>query len=347
MKALVKYDIGVGYVGIRDVAEPVLTKDNWAIIKIMASGVCGTDIHVWQDQFMYWPPVILGHEFSGVVTETGKDCKKVKVGDRVVAEPNTGGCGLCVFCRSGRMHMCPEKLTLGWRIDGTFTDYIALPEMVLHKIPDELSFELAALCEPMAITVYDIAENGKIGVNDIVVIQGSGPIGIMAAYVAKALGAAEVILSGLDASEYCRFDVARKVGADFIVNVQKENILDKVMEITRGKGADCVIETSGSPIAIGQCVDMLKRNGRLIGVGIPSQERIMFPWKEAVLKNLEFYFKMSSSYTSWDKALAMLSRGMDKLQSLITRKATIDEWESVFDSLVKEKGVKSVFCFND
>ena len=346
MKALVKYDYGVGQVGIRDVARPTLKQENWVIVKIINAGICGTDIHVWQDKFNYWPPVILGHEFSGIVVETGSECKKIKTGDRVVAEPNTGGCGYCEYCRSGRMHMCIEKLTLGWRIDGCMTDYIALPEFILHKIPDDLSFEMAALCEPMAITIYDVAERGKINVNDFVVIQGSGPIGIMAAYVAKALGAGHVVLTGLNSSEYCRFGIAKKVGADTIVNVQKENLVDRVKELTNGRMADCVIETSGAPQAIAQTPNLLKNDGRLISVGIPSDNNIMFPWKDAVLKNLKFFFNMSSSYTSWDKALGMLNRDKKILKNLITRTAALEEWEEVFNLLAEEKELKVVFHMN-
>ena len=225
-------------------------------------------MHVWQDTFQSWPPVTLGHEFSGEVVETGPGCTKFQNGDRVVVEPQKHACGVCEFCRSGRMHLCLEKWTLGWRIDGCMAEYVVVPEMFLHAMPDGLSFELAALCEPVAVAVYDIAEHGKVHINDFVVVQGSGPIGILAAYMAKRLGARRVLLTGINASEYCRFGVAKKLGADDIVNVQKENALDAVMQWTDGMGADCVIETSGAPSAIAGCVDMLKKDGRLIGMGI-------------------------------------------------------------------------------
>ncbi|MDR3643978.1 MAG: zinc-binding dehydrogenase, partial [Clostridia bacterium] len=199
--------------------------------------------------------------------------------------------------------------------------------------------------EPVAVAVYDVAEHGKININDFVVVQGSGPIGILAAYMAKRLGARSVLLTGISASEYCRFDVAKKLGADYIVNVQKENLLDKVMELTEGRGADCVIETSGAPSSIALCTDMLKKNGRLIGMGIPADKMVQFPWKDAVLKSLEIYFSMSTSYTAWDKALCLLQADSDKLQNLITWTGVLDDWERVFNSLVAEKDVKAVFMF--
>ena len=345
MKALVKTDYGPGNVELRTVEKPVLPAEDWVMIKIKASGICGTDVHVMQDKFMYWPPVILGHEFSGEVIEVGKECRKYKVGDRVVSEPQIKNCGICEFCRSGRTQFCMEKWTLGWRTDGAMCDYVAMPEKHLHKIPDGLSYELAAMCEPTAVAVYNVAEHGKININDFVVVQGSGPIGILSAYMAKRLGAGDVLLTGINASEYCRFDVARKLGADYIVNVQKENLLDKVMELTDGMGADCVIETSGAPSAIAQCPDLLKKNGRLIGVGVPSEKMLQFPWKDAVHKALEIYFGMSTSYTAWDKALCLLKNDSEKLRNVITWTGDLEDWEEVFNSLIEEKNIKAVFTF--
>ena len=346
MKALVKHSHGTGNIDVRDMQNPVLQKEDWVVIKVKAAGVCGTDLHVWEDKFSYWPPVILGHEFSGEVIDAGPSVKSYRKGDRVVAEPNTGGCGICQYCRSGRMHMCPEKLTLGWRIDGCFADFISLPELVLHKIPDDLSYEIAALCEPLAICVYDVSEHSRIVINDFVVVQGSGPIGIISAYVAKSLGARFVLMSGMSAGKQCRFDAAKKLGVDRIVNIEEENLFDAVMDLTGGKGADCVIETSGNPSAVKQCVSLLKRNGRITAIGLPADDDIVFPWKSAVLKDLDVYFNMSSSYTSWDKALGMLNRDRKLFENVITRLAVIDDWESVFTDLLNEKDVKAVFQFD-
>jgi len=346
-KALVKTAKGYGNVEVWSVPIPELIREDWVLIKIHAAGICGTDIHVWEDKFQFWPPVILGHEFSGEVVETGKSVENFHVGDRVVAEPNSGGCGLCPYCRSGRMHLCKEKKTLGWRIDGVFTDYIALPELVLHKIPDGVSYLLAALCEPLAISIYDVAEHGRIELNDFVVVQGSGPIGILCAYVAKILGAGKVLLTGIDASEHCRFDVAKKVGVDYIVNVQQENLPGKVAELTNGMGADVVIESSGAPSAIAQSVELLKRNGRLLGVGIPAMNELIFPWKTAILNALDIYCSMSSSYTSWDRALDRLHKDGEILKNIITSTTRIDDWETSFRSLLAERDVKVVFTFAD
>jgi L-iditol 2-dehydrogenase len=243
------------------------------------------------------------------------------------------------------MHLCPEKWTMGWRIDGCMAEYVVAPEMFLHSIPDGLSDTLAALCEPLAVAIYDIAEHGRIDINDVVVVQGSGPMGILAAYLAKRLGARYVIVTGMNPSALCRFGVAKALGADEVINVQQGNALDRVMQLTDGMGADCVIETSGAPCAIAGCVDMLKKDGRLIGLGIPADRMTLFPWRDAVLKAIEIAFSMSTSYTSWDKALCLLAQDGDLLQQLITWTGSLDDWEDVFQSLTQERNVKAVFTF--
>jgi L-iditol 2-dehydrogenase len=346
MKALVKTSRGPGNVEIREIEKPGIPARDWVLIKVRAAGVCGTDVHVWQDKFTYWPPVTLGHEFSGEVAETGEGCVRFKAGDRVVAEPQINACGRCEYCRSGRMHMCPDKWTLGWRTNGCMCEYIAMPEMFLHKIPEGLDLETAALCEPMAVAVYDIAERGGININDFVVVQGSGPMGILSAYMAKRLGACTVLLTGITASEKCRFETAKMLGADHILNVQKEDLHKRVMELTDGKGADCVIETSGAPSAIAISIDILKKNGRLIGLGLPSEKMTNVPWKDAILKSLDFRFSMSTSYTSWDKALCLLKTDAAALKNIITWTGSMEDWQRVFDSLAAEEDVKALFIYN-
>jgi len=345
MKALVKKSPGKGNTEIAELDKPTIPASDWVLVKVAACGVCGTDVHVWQDKFMHWPPVTLGHEFSGIVEEIGKGCVKAKIGQRVVAEPGIHACGVCEFCRSGRMHLCYTKQTLGWRTHGAMAEYIAMPEKLLHVLPNDLDLTLAALCEPLAVAVYSVAERGRVNIGDFTVVQGSGPIGMLCAYMAKALGAGAVLLTGITASELCRFDAARKLGADIIVNVEKENLSEVVMDLTDGYGADCVIEASGVAAAIEACASLAKKNGRVIGVGLPEGDAVPFRWKEAALKALEIQFSMSTSYTSWDKALSLLHRDSDIIQKIITWTGGIENWERIFKELVEEKQVKAVFTF--
>ena len=221
MKALVKTAKGPGNIEVREVPIPILTERDWVLIKVKAAGVCGTDLHIWHDQFPYWPPVIIGHEFSGEVVEIGSDVKNVKIGDRVVAEPHSMSCGLCEYCRQGIVQMCANKRSPGWGIDGAFADYLKMPAQLIHQIPEGVSYELAALTEPLAIAVHQVAEQAVVKLQDFVLITGAGPMGILASFIAKMQGAGTVLLTGMNTGEIIRFDAARKVGADLIVNVQK------------------------------------------------------------------------------------------------------------------------------
>jgi len=160
MKALVKTARCPGNIEVREVPVPILTEPDWVLIKIKAAGVCGTDLHIWHDQFPYWPPVTIGHEFSGEVVDIGKSVTNVKICDRVVSEPHSMNCGLCEYCRQGMVQMCAHKRSPGWGIDGAFTDYLKMPAQLIHRIPEGVSYELAALAEPLAIAVHQVAEQG-------------------------------------------------------------------------------------------------------------------------------------------------------------------------------------------
>lgn len=343
MKALMKIAKGVGNIEVKEIEIPKIPHEDWVLIKVKAAGVCGTDLHIWHDQFPYWPPVVLGHEFSGEIAEIGTKVRGFKVGDRVVAEPHSLACGICELCRQGKIQICASKRSPGWGINGAFTDYVVMPEMLLHKIPDNVSFELAALAEPMAITVHQVAERGKIECQDFVVVTGAGPVGILAAFVAKEMGASKVAITGMSACENIRFGVAKELGADYIINVEKENTVERIMELTNGRGADIVIETSGSARAIAQAPDLVRKCGRISAIGISGQETIPFSWNKAIYKVLDVAFNMSSSYTSWDRALSLIANTDKDLSKLITHKTSIENWHQVFKDLEAENGIKALF----
>ena len=343
MKSLVKTAKGPGNIEVRESPVPKIPKDDWVLIKVMAAGVCGTDLHIWHDQFPYWPPVILGHEFAGEIAEVGSAVRRYKPSDRVVSEPHSKSCGVCHLCRQGIVQLCKEKRSPGWGMDGGFAEYVTMPEMLLHRIPDGMSYDIAALAEPMAIAVHHVTERSKIECQDFVLVTGAGPIGIMAAFVAKAAGAAKVVITGLDSCEAVRFPAARKLGADVVVNVQKEDACAIVMDMTDGKGADVVIETSGSQNAISQSIRMARVCGRVCVIGIPGPDETPVPWKAAVQKSLVMEFCMSSGYTAWDKALSLMAGANKDLSSLITHVEPLENWEYLFGELTAERGIKGLF----
>ena len=344
MKALVKTAKGKGLVEIREMPVPEIG-DNEVIIEIKAAGICGTDLHIYNDKFPYWPPVILGHEFSGVIAEIGKNVSDWKIGDRVVGEPHTLACGKCWLCRTGNRQICPEKRSPGWGIDGCFAKYMKYPEPeLLHKIPDTLSFEDAALVEPTANVVSDVLERGAIKPVDFVVIIGPGPIGLLAAMAAKAGGAAKVAVVGTDADEELRLPTARKLKTiDYVVNVNKEAPVSLVMDLTEGRGADLVVEASGAVAGINSAFQLVRKLGKITAIGLTGKEKIELPYDTGMFKAVEFIFNLSTSYTSWDKTIKLLNSNKIETSPLITHKGGIEKWKEFFSDLENKKGIKGIF----
>lgn len=342
MRALVKTGKKPGHIELKELQYPTLPSQDWVIVKIHAAGVCGSDLHIWHDTVNYWPPMIMGHEFSGEIVELGSEVTGWKKGDRVVAEPHTLACGKCELCRQGNIQICPQKRSIGWGLPGTFAEYMAIPALLLHRIPDSLDYETAALCEPMAIVVHQVAERCGIDCADTVLVTGCGPIGILSAFIAKQMGADKVIITGMNSGEHCRFSAAKKLGADIVVNVQKQNLQRIMDEHAGSRGADVVIETSGSAAAISQGIHALRKCGRMSAIGLNTGGRTNIPWNEAMNRYIDIHFNYSSSYTAWDRALKVLDKHKAKLKTLITHKSGLSEWQNIFNDLVEEKGIKAL-----
>jgi L-iditol 2-dehydrogenase len=228
-------------------------------------------------------------------------------------------------------------------MDGAFTDYLVMPELFLHHIPDKLKDETAALTEPTAIVVNGVIERGKASLGDTVVIVGAGPIALLSILAVKAAGARRVYVFGTDADEAMRFPAAKVLGADRILNVLKTDGVAQVLEDTGGIGADLVIEASGSAPGVNSAVGVVKKCGRIAVLGLPGAEKIPVLWGDMVKKVLDISFCFSSSVSSWEKAIAMLSSSPYNLDALISHRAKIDDWERVFADIEAGNAIKALF----
>jgi L-iditol 2-dehydrogenase len=344
MKALVKTGKGPGLVEVRDVPVPSI-RDDEVLIKVKAAGICGTDLHIFHDRFPYWPPVILGHEFAGVIAAAGKKVTGWKAGDRVVGEPHTLACDRCWLCRTGNRQLCPEKRSPGWGIDGCFAKFMRFPEpALLHRIPDGVSFEEAALVEPVANVVSDVVERGGVEPSDAVVIVGPGPVGLLAAMVAEASGARRVMVLGTDADEEIRLPAARKIKAiDRVVNVEREDAVKLTMEWTDGRGADLVIEASGSEKGISQSLALVRKLGRVTAIGLTGRPEIPFPYDSGMFKAATLFFNLSTTSSSWDKAISLIAEKKIDVLPLITHRGGLERWQEMFRDLEDKKGIKGIF----
>ena len=339
MEALVKTQKGKGYLEIRTVEDPVVG-NNEVLLRVKAAGICGTDIHIMEDRFPNNPPVILGHEFSGEIVDVGKEVSDYKVGDRVVSEPHKGGCGTCRYCLTGEVEVCRNKKAIGYKIDGCFASHITMPVTSLHRIPPNVTFEQAALAEPMAVAVKGVLERAKIEAEDFVMVSGCGPIGLLAAAAAKAEGARAVMITGTNGDEKLRLPAARALGIDHVVNVQKEDALQVVQDLTGGAGADVVVEASGAAPAIRQAYDLVKIDGRICGLGLSGKADIGIPWDSAIIKAVRLVCSMSSNWTSWERALSIMAGSKIDLNPLITADFALRDWQKAFAMLQNLEAIK-------
>ena len=341
MKSLVKTQRGVGHIEIVDMPEPQPKPDE-VKIEIAACGICGSDIHIRHDKFPYWPPVILGHEFTGTVIELGKECKNLKIGDKIVAEPHTLACGSCYLCRTGNIQICPQKRSPGWGIHGGMTKYICYPEKLLHKIPETMSWDQAVIVEPTANIVTDLILHTKVTAGDFVVIQGPGPIGLIGAMVARAAGAREVVLVGTPGDVDLRFKTAKELGFDNIINIGETDPVEAVLEMTNGIGADIVVECSGSPKAIPMTVDLVRKMGKICVIGLTGNKDVVVPWDKFAFKVVDVNFNLSTCYESWDRSIHLIHNGQITPEKVITHKKPLEDWEQVFDDIENLKALKGV-----
>ncbi len=340
MKAVVKYAKGKGFVETREVPEPKIKEDE-VLIEVKAVSVCGSDLHIYHDTHPYWPPVILGHEFAGVIVDTGKEVKAWKIGDRIVTETRTGSCGICYLCQSGFPQVCEQKRPYGIGINGAYTKYVAGPARLLHRLPEGVSFEEGAIIEPIAVCLTAILERSHLQAGESTIITGPGPIGLISLSIAKLSGASPLGMTGRTSAERIRFEKAKEIGADFIINVEREDPVKKILEITSGLGIDILIETSGNSQAIAQAFEMVRRMGRICAMGVTGKD-ISIPYDRGIFKAIRFDFCFSSSWTAWEKGIALISNGLLRADKLISHKLPLEEWKEAFRLLETRQAAKVV-----
>jgi len=341
MKALVKTQKGVGFIEVRDVPEPSPSPEQ-VKIKIAACGICGSDIHVRHDSFPYWPPVTLGHEFTGTIVELGSECRRFSEGDRVVAEPHTKACGTCYLCRTGNIQICPEKRSPGWGIDGGMAEYICYPEHLLHNIPETMTDDQASVVEPTANAVTDMILRTGVRAGDFVVVQGPGPIGLMTAMVARAAGARDVAIIGTPGDAGLRLTTARELGFETLINIGDTDPVQAVLDLTNGIGADVVAECSGAPKAIPLTADLVRKRGKICAIGLTGNRPVELPWDAFQFKVVDVSFCLSTEYEAWDRTIELINNGTVPAEKLITHREPLENWERVFDDIENLKALKGI-----
>lgn len=336
MKALVKTDSGYGNLHIQDVEEPVVS-NHQVKIKVAYAGICGSDIHTYEGHYNVAAPVTLGHEFSGEIVEIGQGVANFKVGDRVTSETTFYICGKCSYCQSGDYNLCNHRKGLGTQKNGGFAKYLIAREESLHLLPPEVDDRSAAMTEPLACT-YHAIQKISIKKGDFVVVLGPGPIGLLAAQVAKSHNAA-VLVAGLS-NDQIRLDKAKEVGMDYVINLQEENLKDKINSLTNGYGADVLLECSGSIRAANQGLDLLRKKGSYAQIGIFSESCVSLDMEKVIQKELKVVGSRSQKPADWEPSIQLMKEGKVNAKSLVTHEFPIDQWDTAYQAIKSGEAIK-------
>ncbi|HYF83827.1 MAG TPA: alcohol dehydrogenase catalytic domain-containing protein [Clostridia bacterium] len=337
MKALVKFGPGVEGMAVRDIPEPI-PAENELKVKILAGGICGTDVHIMKDEYSYNAPVVMGHEYVGIVDEVGSDVKDFKKGDYIVSLTAAKTCGHCRYCSSGMLMLCSERLSIGSGMNGAFAEYMTIPANLAFKVPKEVkNKEDLAICEPLACVVRGVIERSTVKAGDIVLVSGPGAIGLLTVQLAKIQGA-YVIASGtpLDKS---RLELALELGADRIATSPEE--LKGIIEELDPDGVDVAFECAGAAASAKQCVLSLRKQGIYSQVGLFGKE-ISINMDEFLFKELQITNNFASERTSWETALRLVKNGQVDLGSIISARVPLENWQEGFDIFMSKKGYKVV-----
>jgi L-iditol 2-dehydrogenase len=338
MKAIGKYARGKGCVALMDVSEPQVL-DGHVVIEVKAAGLCGTDIHIYHDEYPTNPPVTLGHEVAGTIAQVGRGVNRFRRGDRVTAEPYYHLCGNCRYCRAGQPNLCPERRSIGSGVDGAFARYVLVPERSIHILPDNVDTLSGALTEPLACCVHAL-ECTRVEPGDSAVIAGPGAIGLLMTQVAAAAGARVVVLG--TSADADRLEQARMLGAGGTLDVQDDETAQALDSALGPYGADVVFECSGAAAGARTLLRLVRRGGRYAQVGLFGHP-ITWDLEQACYKELQVSGTFASVPSSWRKALALLGAGQVRTRPLISHELALEEWREAFRLFEERRGVKIVF----
>ncbi len=330
MRALVKTKAVPG-LELLDVPKPSAGPGQ-VVVRVLATSLCGTDNHIyrWDEwaQGRIHPPRIIGHELCGEVVEAGSGVAAVAVGDYVAAESHIT-CAVCFQCRTGNAHVCKNYRILGIDEDGSYAEYVRLPERVLWKTSREIPPEFACLQEPLGNAVHAALVEDLTGQS--VLITGCGPTGLFATAVARTAGAGVIIAS--DVSDY-RLGLANQLGADYTVNPTRDDT-DLITRVTGGEGVDVALEMSGNPAAIHKCFLYVKNGGRVTLFGIPEAQVSFDMTNEIIFKGIRVYGVTGRRlFQTWYRLSGLFKAGLN-IKPVVTHVLPLDKFAEGFDLVAK------------
>lgn len=328
MKALVKQKKETG-IWLADVPVPAIGPND-VRVRVRKTAICGTDVHIFNwdpwSQKTIPVPMTIGHEFVGEVAEIGSEVQGLKKGDRVSGEGHIT-CGHCRNCRAGRRHLCRNTIGIGVNRPGCFAEFLAIPAVNAFRLPPDIPDDIAAILDPFGNAAHTALSFDMVG--EDVLITGAGPIGILAAAIARHVGARHVVIT--DVNDY-RLNLARKLGASRVVNVAKES-LDAVMaELGMTEGFDVGLEMSGNPAAVADLLRTMNHGGHVAVLGIVP-DAIPLNWNDMIFKGLTLKgIYGREMFETWYKMVAMLQGGLN-IAPIITHRFPVDAFAEGFEAM--------------
>ena len=328
--ALGKLAPGVGNIGLRLQTVPT-PESGQVIVEVLATGICGTDLHIVDDEFPYEAPVTMGHEVTGEVVSLGPDVDEEWMGRRVACETYFSYCESCDHCRAGLPNLCDERRSIGSKVDGGFTRWMRIPARSLHILPDSVGSAAGALTEPLACVANCLFDPPVVNAGDRVLVIGPGTMGILTAQAARAAGG-DVVVAGLERDRH-RLDLAEKIGL--------RTRLLKGDDDGPSPRPDVVCECSGSAAGASLGLRQVRKGGRFVQVGIFGRS-VEIPLDQVLYKELVFTSGNASTPTSWRRAIALLEQGSVQLDPLVSEVVPLGEWERAFQAVRESQGMKVV-----
>ncbi|MFB5661264.1 galactitol-1-phosphate 5-dehydrogenase [Alteribacillus sp. HJP-4] len=345
MKALNLYD--ERDIRFEEIPDPIIEKADDVIIKVKATGICGSDISRFKKLGPYVEGMTFGHEFSGEVTDIGSGAANVSIGERVSGCP-TFHCGHCIPCQKGELSRCKNLTIIGARRPGAYAEYVKLPAAHVLPLPENVDYTAAALVEPSAVVAHGFYRTSMQPGAEVAVV-GCGSIGLLAVQWARIFGAEKVYAVDIDES---KLEVAKKVGADVLINAKESPAHVQIQEHTDGCGVDVAVESAGSPASSAQILALPKKGGEVVLMGIPyadiTIERFYF---ERIVRNelrvLGSWNALSSPFPGqeWHASLHYMNTGQINVKPMISHRLPLEEGPKTFENIInqREKFVKVMF----
>lgn len=341
MTGLVQYALEPQAVELREMAVPEIGEED-VLLRVGAVSVCGSDVHQYHNK-QSWPvkvPVVLGHEFSGQVARVGTRVRGFEEGDRVVSETAASICGECLYCRTGEYNLCPQRSGFGYGTHGGMAEFARVPARCLHHIPDALPFDRAALTEPCCVGYNAVVVKSRVRPGDLVVVLGPGPIGLIAAEMARLSGAGTLIVAGVS-RDAPRLEAARALGVTHAVDIEATNLMDLVRSLGDGLGADLIVDASGTSIALKQALEIVRPGGQVTKVGWGPQP-LGFSLDPLVQKAVTLQGSFSHTFKNWEQVVRLLAGGQINLGPIVSCVSPLAGWQDCFDGMHTGRYVKAV-----